>query len=137
MQKALGKNASGCLHPGSDNVPRDSLKFTLTDKTDVKTVKYIPATDGKIAGTNLIVDEVTFEKSDLSMVCNVKYHYAGNKKNWEYTTIDGGIVFDLLDENGNMVDLSDSGYGGETSGWKHRGTEQQFFIKGFAGYCYF
>lgn len=101
--------------PGSDNVLRDSLKFTLTDKTDVKTVKYIPATDGKIAGTNLIVDEVTFEKSDLSMVCNVKYHYAGNKKNWEYTTIDGGIVFDLLDENGNMVDLSDSGYGGETS----------------------
>lgn len=102
------------LAPGSDNVLRDSLKFTLTDKTDVKTIKYIPATDGKIAGTNLIVDEVTFEKSDLSMICNVKYHYTGNKKNWEYTTKDGAIVFDLLDENGNMVDLSDSGYGGET-----------------------
>lgn len=95
--------------PGSDNVLRDSLKFTLTDKTDVKTIKYIPVTDGKISGTNLIVDEVTFEKSDLSMVCNVKYHYTGNKKNWEYTTKDGDIVFDLLDENGNMVDFGEGG----------------------------
>ncbi|MCM1181682.1 MAG: DUF4179 domain-containing protein [Clostridium sp.] len=97
-----------------DNILRDKIKFTLTDKTDMQVIKYLPVSDGKIAGMDLVVDEVTFEKSDLSMVCNVKYHYTGNDKNWENTAKEGGIEFYMLDENGNMVELGSAGYGGET-----------------------
>lgn len=97
-----------------DEIIYNKIKFTLTDKSNVKTVKYLPVSNGKIAGTNMVVDEVTFEKSSLSMICNVKYHYNGNDKNWEDNPNDEGVVFYMLDKNGEMVEVSHSGYGGKT-----------------------
>ena len=92
---------------------RDKIKFTLTDKSNVKVLKYLPVSNGKIAGTNIVVDEVTYEKSDLSMMCNVKYHYTGKDKKWSYNE-DGGVTFDMLDKNGEWVPFSQNSYGGKT-----------------------
>lgn len=82
----------------------DRINFTLTDKTDdVKVIKYIPVSDGKAAGTNLVIDGVSFEKSVLGMVCNVDYHYVGKAKKWEMTT-DYDIAFYPLDSDGNIIE---------------------------------
>ncbi len=116
--KTLNYTCDTCVHPTDENGNEDDLKdkitFTLTDKSDVKTVKYLPVSRKKIAGTNLVVDEVVFEKSNLNMACYVKYHYTGEKKDWINTT-DADIGFFMLDQNGNIID-SKSGEGVDTKG---------------------
>lgn len=87
------------------------ISFTLTDKSDAEVVKYVPVSDGTVKGTKLIVDEVTFEKSNLEMMCKVEYHYPGKESEVEETK-DGDIAFFMLDSDGNTIELS--GRGGRT-----------------------
>lgn len=81
---------------------KDSFTFTLDDQTNSELIQYAPETEEKVDGTELIVDDITFEKSALGMIGNVKYHYAGTDKNW-MTTKDGDICFFLYDTNGNEL----------------------------------
>ncbi len=87
---------------------RGEVAFALTNQTDVEQIKYVPATKGKVPGTDLVVDEVIFDKSDLEMICNVKYHYAGEKKDWSNTK-EADICFYLLDSQGRIMDSQDGG----------------------------
>lgn len=116
--KKLNYTCNTCVRPvegeGSEDSLKDKIKFTLTDKSDVKKIKYLPASKKKVAGTNLVVDEVVFEKSDLEMACYVKYHYVGGRKEWINTT-DGDICFFMLDENGKIIE-SKSGEGTDLKG---------------------
>lgn len=82
---------------------QDEIRFTLTDQTDVEQIKYIPVKKGKVPGTDLVVDEVIFDKSDLEMICNVKYHYAGKMKDWSATK-EFDMCFYLLDSQGKVVE---------------------------------
>lgn len=93
---------------GEDDVIENKLTFTLTDNTDVESVKYLPVKKGKAAGTDLVIDEVTFEKSNLEMICNVRYHYAGKNKDW-VNTKDHDICFFLLDSEGKIIEAGDGG----------------------------
>lgn len=97
-----------------DEIIRNTIHFTLTDKSTVTTVKYLPVSREKIKGTDIVVDEVTFDKSSLSMVCNVKYHYTGNETDWTNNSKDEGIVFYLYDKYGKSIEVTHSGYGGKT-----------------------
>lgn len=99
----------------NNNMVKDKIKFTLTDKSKVEVLKYLPVSNTKIAGTDLVVDEITFEKSDLTITCNVKYHYTGNEKDWMYTSKNGGICFYMLDKNGDTI-WSNEGNGVEFDG---------------------
>lgn len=92
---------------------RDEFAFTLTDKSDVEVLRYLPVSDGKIKGTKLVVDEVIYEKSDLDMLCRVKYHYTGDEevqeqKQW-FKTVESDIDFDMLDSKGNIVESNEGG----------------------------
>lgn len=93
---------------------RDELAFTLTDKSDVEVLRYLPVSNGKIKGAKLVVDEVIYEKSDLDMVCRVKYHYTGDaeiqgQKQW-LETMESDITFDMLDSRGNVVASKEGGF---------------------------
>lgn len=116
--KTLNYTCFTCVYPpegeGSEDGLKDEFSFTLTDKSDVKTIKYLPVAGKKVAGTNLVVDEVVFEKSDLEMACYVKYHYVGGKKEWMNTT-DADISFFMLDEDGEII-ASKSGEGAQVDG---------------------
>lgn len=94
---------------------RDSFEFTLNDKSgEIETVQYMPENDEVIAGTQLVVDSIEFEKSALEMKCNVIYHSVDSKvkKSWDkwIQTDDAELCFYLLDENGKIVDFKE-GYG--------------------------
>lgn len=86
---------------------KDTIDFTLTDQTDLETVVYRPMKNRLVQGTKLMVDEVIFEKSDLEMVCQVKFHYTGKAKALKKSK-DDDICFYLLDSKGNLVE-SDGG----------------------------
>ena len=91
-----------------DDVIENKINFTLTDNTDVEIIKYLPVKIGKVPGTDLVIDEVTFEKSNLEMVCNVRYHYAGKSKDW-VNTDDYDTCFFLLDSDGKIIDHGEGG----------------------------
>lgn len=91
-----------------DDVIENKINFHLTDETDVETIKYLPVKRGKVPGTDLVIDEVTFEKSNLEMVCNVRYHYAGKSKDWANTD-DYDTCFFLLDSDGKIIEDGDGG----------------------------
>ena len=74
----------------------------------MKQVKYLPVKKGKVPETDLVIDEVIFEKSDLEMICNVKYHYAGNKKDWTNSK-DFDMGFYLLDSDGKVIESHEGG----------------------------
>lgn len=93
------------------NWSKGEISFTLTDKSDVKVVKYVPVSDGTVKGTKLIVDAVTFEKSNLEMMCKVEYHYPGKESKLRKTK-DADICFFMLDSDGNIIE---SGGGGGTT----------------------
>lgn len=109
-----------CVYPpegeGSEEGLKAELPFTLTDKSDVETIMYRPISGKNAAGTNLVVDEVVFEKSDLEMACYVKYHYVGSNKEW-MKTVDADILFYMLDKNGEIIDFK-SGEGTQIDGTK-------------------
>lgn len=86
----------------STDTIRNEIAFTLTDKSNAESVRYLPVTQEKVKGTNLVVDEVIFEKSDLEIMCKVNYHYVGKKENWAETT-DADIAFFMLDEKGDII----------------------------------
>lgn len=98
-----------------DDGQEDDISFTLTDKSSSEVVRYVPVSKEKISGTDFVVDEVTFEKSDLGMMCNVSYHYAGKSKNWWKNADIPDIRFFMLDSNGNIIESSQSGPGGYTT----------------------
>ena len=123
-------NTGVCPPNGSldTDMIKDSFTFTLDDKTDSETIPYVPETVEKIAGTDLILDGVTFEKSALGMIGSVKYHYAGNHTDW-LKTKDGDICFFLYDENGKELtgteggtDIGDDGIT-MTQRWRYSATE--------------
>ncbi|MDE6567399.1 MAG: DUF4179 domain-containing protein [Lachnospiraceae bacterium] len=87
---------------------KDTFAFTLTDQTDLETVIYQPVEDTPVQGTKLVVDEVTFEKSDLEMICHVKFHYTGKAKALQKDK-DDDICFYLLDSKGNIVESGGDG----------------------------
>lgn len=87
----------------SEDTIKNEISFTLTDKSKSKIIRYLPVSKKKVEGTNLIVDKVIFEKSDLEIVCKVKYHYAGSLKDWSRTT-DADIAFFILDEKGQIIE---------------------------------
>lgn len=89
---------------------KDTFNFTLTDQSDMEVIKYLPVSDEKVPGTNLVIDEVAFEKSDLEVICHVTYHYAGKKKDWSDTT-DADIGFYPLDSEGKIIDGTGDGGG--------------------------
>lgn len=91
-------------------VLRDKVAFTLNDKTNAQVMTYLPVKEGKVPGTDLVIDEVTFEKSALEIVCNVKYHYAGKSKHWE-NTVAYNTAFEMLDSKGNIIETSEGGGG--------------------------
>lgn len=93
-----------------ENRIQDEITFSLTDQTEMEQIKYVPVKKGKVPGTDLVVDEVIFDKSDLEMICNVKYHYAGKKKDWSNTK-EYDMCFFLLDSQGKVVEAT-----GETDG---------------------
>ena len=95
----------------SEDTIRNEIAFTLTDKSNASSVRYLPVSKEKVEGTNLVVDEVIFEKSDLEIVCKVNYHYVGNAEDW-YKTTDSDICFFILDEKGNII--NSNGGGGTT-----------------------
>ena len=98
-----------CVYPvDREDVLKNTVSFTLKDNTDVEQIKYLPVQKGKVPGTDLIIDEVTFDKSDLEMMCNVKYHYAGKSKDWTNTK-DNDICFYLLDSKGKIMKSGDGG----------------------------
>lgn len=92
----------------SEDTIRDQFAFTLTDKSNATSVRYLPVSQEKVKGTNLVVDEVVFEKSDLEIVCKVNYHYVGNVKDWQYTT-DADIAFFMLDADGKIIQSNGGG----------------------------
>lgn len=100
------------VHPAdstsSKDVLRDYIDFSLTDQSIAAEVKYLPVSDTEVEGTNLVVDDVVFEKSDLGMVCKVNYHYTGAKEDWEKTK-DYDICFYMLDEDGKIIEFSEGG----------------------------
>lgn len=87
---------------------KGEINFALTDKSDVKVVKYVPVSDGTVKGTKLIVDAVTFEKSNLEMMCKVEYHYPGGENELNKTK-DADVCFFMLDSNGNIIESSGGG----------------------------
>ncbi len=104
-----------CVYPpeGGPDSERmdDEIPFTLTDKSDITTLRYVPVSDQEIQGTKLAVDEVIFEKSSLDMVCRVKYHYTGSRKDTKtqkkwIRTKEADICFFMLDGKGNIIDFN-------------------------------
>lgn len=95
------------------------INFTLTDKSDGEVVKYVPVSDGTVRGTKLVVDAVTFEKSNLETMCKVEYHYPGEIDKM-YETKDAYICFLILDSDGNIVESSDHSYGIEDITWDEK-----------------
>lgn len=93
---------------GQSTLSKGEINFTLTDKSDVKVVKYVPVSDGTVEGTKLIVDSVTFEKSNLEMMCKVEYHYPGKESKMRKTK-DDDICFFLLDSDGNIIESRGGG----------------------------
>lgn len=89
---------------------KDTFLFTLTDQSEMELIKYLPVSKQKVPGTNLVIDEVTFERSDLEVFCYVTYHYAGKKKDWTDTT-DFDIGFYLLDSAGEIIEGTGGGGG--------------------------
>ncbi|MCH5267729.1 MAG: DUF4179 domain-containing protein [Lachnospiraceae bacterium] len=89
-----------------DTEIKDQFSFTLTDKTEMETFRYLPVSDGKVAGTNLVVDEVVIEKSDLEAMFTVTYHYAGNNPKWTETS-EFDIDFYLVDSAGKIIESGD------------------------------
>ena len=105
------------------NLLKDKITFTLKDGTDSRQVQYLPVKKGKVPGTNLVIDEVTFDKSELEMICNVKYHYAGKSEDWTNTK-DYDICFYLLDSAGKIMKSGDGGSNSEegktvTQSWEY------------------
>lgn len=94
--------------PEEGDIIRDKINFTLKDNSNLEVVKYLPVKEGKVPGTDLVIDKVTFVKSDLEMMCNVKYHYAGKSKEWENTK-DFDIGFYLLDSDGKVIESNEGG----------------------------
>lgn len=105
--KNLNYTCRTCVSPAESTDQEDDLKdtiqFSLTDKSEQKTVTYLPKSAKKIDGTNLIVDKVVFSQSNLETYCSVKYHYAGQKKDWMNTT-DADICFFMLDDKGEIIE---------------------------------
>lgn len=91
------------------------INFTLTDKSDGEVVKYVPVSDGTVKGTKFVVDAVTFEKSNLEMMCKVEFHYPGEIED-AYMYDD--ISFLMLDSDGNIDQSSYDGIDGTTWGEK-------------------
>ena len=92
------------------NKIRESFDFTLTDKSNSESIRYLPVVKNQtVKGTNLVVDEVTFEKSELSTVAKVKYHYVGetmDAEKWYEEEKDADIVFFMFDESGKKLEWS-------------------------------
>lgn len=106
--------------PGSESdVLKDSIAFTLKDQSPKEEkLCYVPEKGQKIAGTKLVLDSVEFEKSALSMKCDVKYHTTDPKADsWEQwvTTKDADVCFYLLNADGKEVALKES-HGSDSMG---------------------
>lgn len=93
---------------GAEEPLKDKIDFVLKDNSDIDVVKYLPVSRDKVPGTDLVIDEVTFEKSDLEMICNVKFHYIGKSKD-VMNTKDGDICFFLLDAGGKIIESNGGG----------------------------
>lgn len=118
--KKLNYVCETCVYPSEADYKdriQDEIAFALTDQTDVEQVKYVPVRKGKISGTDLVLDEVIFDKSDLEMICNVKYHYAGKKKDWSNTK-EYDMCFFLLDSQGKVVESTGGSDGSVDEGTK-------------------
>lgn len=99
-----------------DDLIRDEFKFTLVERSKSEKIRYVPLSKDKVEGTDLIIDSVTFNQSDLSTECTVKYHYAGEKSAWEKNkTKDLDIMFFMLDDHGKIIETSEGG-GAERDG---------------------
>ena len=105
-----------------DDLIRDKFNFTLVERSKSEKIRYVPLSKDKVEGTDLIIDDVSFNKSDLTTECTIKYHYAGEKSAWkEYKTKDLDIMFFMLDDHGKIVE-TDEGGGIELDGMKVTGT---------------
>ncbi len=93
-----------------EDVQEGKIRFALNDDTKIEEKKYIPASGEKVPGTDLVMDGVTFSVSELGILCEVKYHYAGDSKEW-YNTKENDICFFMLDADGK---IAKSGGGGST-----------------------
>ena len=94
----------------SENMIKDQFEFTLKDKSDTKEEVYKVASKEAVEGTDLVIDGVSFTKSDLGTACKIQYHYTGDKSKWEkYETKDQDILFFMLDEQGNIIETADGG----------------------------
>ena len=99
-----------------DDLIRDEFKFTLVERSKSEKIRYVPLSKDKVEGTDLIIDSVTFNQSDLSTECTVKYHYAGEKSAWKKNkTKDLDIMFFMLDDHGKIIETSEGG-GAERDG---------------------
>lgn len=100
------------LLPGDEDseeeVQEGKVRFTLNDATQIEEKKYVPVSGEKIPGTDLIMDGVTFSVSELGMLCEVSYHYAGESKDW-YNTKENDICLFMLDAQGNIIKGGEGG----------------------------
>ena len=93
----------------------DHFDFTLTDQSKSEIIRYIPVVKNqKVEGTDLIVDEVTFEKSDLTITAKLKYRYVGERKDIDQWHTDYDIVFSYYDTEGQKLEYSTLDAGGGT-----------------------
>ncbi len=92
------------------NKIRESFDFTLTDQSNSESIRYLPVVENQtVKGTNFVVDEVTFEQSELSTVAKVKYRYIGetmDAEKWYEEETDADIVFFMFDESGKKLERS-------------------------------
>lgn len=84
------------------------IRFTLNEKTTIEEKKYVPVSAEKVSGTDLVLDSVTFSVSELGMLCEVAYHYAGDRKDWSNTK-ENDICFYMLDADGKVLKGGDGG----------------------------
>jgi len=85
-----------------DDIISDSFDFTVSDNSNaVKTVVYRAKGQTEVEGTNLVVDEVRFEKSAIDMKGIIAYHYAGDVL--EMTEDDEDIGFFIFGRNGKRL----------------------------------
>lgn len=93
-----------------ENMIRDQFDFTLKDKSDAKEEVYKVTSKEAVEGTDLVIDGVSFTKSDLGTACKIQYHYIGDKSKWEkYETKDQDILFFMLDKQGKIIETTDGG----------------------------
>lgn len=84
------------------DIVKDSFDFKVSDNSKAnKTIIFRAENNKAVEGTNLVIDEVKFEKSAIDIKSTITYHYVGDPEKITENDEDTGFFF--FDENGEQL----------------------------------